>query len=725
MNWFYHLPLRRKLIASFLSVAALCVLVGTIGLRAVNLVATTGHEMSTNQIPSLLALDKVNVGLANIRRLELGMITAVIRKDDAGYAQRREELRTNAYKQVQQGIAEFTPLADPEERGMLEALVKDVATYTTFANAQTARLDAGNGDSALARTPDGKVLFDTGSESVARLIASQAKEAIRNEAVITADVRSAQRDLILVMLGAVVAAMGIGFFLSSYLVRVTSLIGERSATLQSLCIANLGKGLAALSRGDLDVKVEYGTKPMNLDYRDELGALARSVDGIVATSVTSIKAYELATSTLRDTIRESDLLIKAARSGQLETRADASRYLGGFHALVDGLNQTLESVAMPLQEAGVVLQRLADRDLSARMTSSYEGDYEKMKTAINTAASNLDELLSDVNAAASQVAAAGGQITSGSQSLAQSASEQAGSIEEVSSSLQEMAAMTKQNTDNTRVATTYVGEARARTAEGTVRMAELSEAINRIKASSDQTAKIVKTIDEIAFQTNLLALNAAVEAARAGDAGKGFAVVADEVRSLALRSAEASKQTAALIDESVVNANGGVALNLEVLKTLEAINAQVEKVSGVVAEIAAASEQQTQGVGQINGAVLQMNGVTQQVASSAEESASAAEELASQSNVLSDMVGRFTLTSTSSRRTAASKAKAPRSSAGGAAPKAGQGFASHPTNGNGTRKAGSNGHTNGNGHSNGNGHAARFSAEDLMPFDDDGLLSDF
>lgn len=720
MNWFYHMPLRRKLILSFLSVATLCVIVGSIGLRAIGVVADIGHDMSTNQIPMGLALDKVNVGLANMRRLELGMITAVMRKDTPTYVNRRENLRNVIYKQVQEGMANMAPIADTEERVALAELSKDIASYTAYTDGQITRLDAGEAEGALARDVEGKALYEAGNAKVARLLESQAKSAGLDEAAITADAASARRQLIVAMLAAVAAAMGIGFSLSGYLVRVTSLIAERSATLQSLCITNLGKGLTALSRGDLDVKVEYGTKPMNLDYRDELGALARSVDGIIATNVTSIKAYELAASTLRDTIRESELLIKAARTGQLETRADASRYLGGFHTLVDGLNQTLESVATPLQEAGVVLQRLADRDLSVRMTSSYEGDYERMKTAINTAASNLDELLSDVNAAASQVAAAGGQITSGSQSLAQAASEQAGSIEEVSSSLQEMAAMTKQNTDNTRIATTYVAEARARTAEGTARMADLSAAINRIKTSSDQTAKIVKTIDEIAFQTNLLALNAAVEAARAGDAGKGFAVVADEVRSLALRSAEASKQTAALIDESVLNANGGVALNLEVLKTLEAINSQVEKVSGVVGEIAAASEQQTQGVGQINGAVLQMNGVTQQVASSAEESASAAEELASQSNVLSDMVGRFTLTRTASRRASAKEPKAPAGNGTAASPQRSAGFAVH-TKGSGTHKA--NGNGNGSGHS--NAHAARFSAEALLPFDDDGLLSDF
>jgi methyl-accepting chemotaxis protein len=174
-------------------------------------------------------------------------------------------------------------------------------------------------------------------------------------------------------------------------------------------------------------------------------------------------------------------------------------------------------------------------------------------------------------------------------------------------------------------------------------MEELSRAIHLIKKSSDETAKIVGTIDEIAFQTNLLALNAAVEAARAGDAGKGFAVVAEEVRALAQRSAEAAKSTAAMIEEASGHADTGVELNQGVVTRLGEIAHAVERVNGVVAEIAAASEQQTQGVTEINDGIEQLNSVTQQTAANAEESASTAEELSSQSGLLEQMVASFVL----------------------------------------------------------------------------------
>ncbi|HUN54421.1 MAG TPA: methyl-accepting chemotaxis protein, partial [Smithella sp.] len=187
-------------------------------------------------------------------------------------------------------------------------------------------------------------------------------------------------------------------------------------------------------------------------------------------------------------------------------------------------------------------------------------------------------------------------------------------------------------------------QARESADKGVESMSRMSSAINRIKSSSDSTAKIVKTIDEIAFQTNLLALNAAVEAARAGDAGKGFAVVAEEVRNLAMRSAEAAKNTANLIEDAVKNSENGVAINAEVLKNFQDIVEKTNKVGQVVAEIAAASEQQDEGISQVNKAVEQLNLLTQQNAANAEESASAAEEMSSQSEEMRSMIAGFTLT---------------------------------------------------------------------------------
>jgi len=250
-----------------------------------------------------------------------------------------------------------------------------------------------------------------------------------------------------------------------------------------------------------------------------------------------------------------------------------------------------------------------------------------------------------------QVAAASTQVSSASQSLAEGATEQAAGLEETSSSLEEMASMTKQNADNAQQANALAAEARKSADTGAESMGRMNAAIHEIQKSSDETSKIIKVIDEIAFQTNLLALNAAVEAARAGEAGKGFAVVAEEVRNLAMRSAEAAKNTANMIEESVKNANNGVDIAEEVAKVLDEIVQSVGKTTDLVGEIAAASQEQAQGIDQVNTAIAQMDKVTQQNAANAEESASASEELSAQAESMNDIVSELVALSEGQGRT--------------------------------------------------------------------------
>jgi methyl-accepting chemotaxis protein len=298
----------------------------------------------------------------------------------------------------------------------------------------------------------------------------------------------------------------------------------------------------------------------------------------------------------------------------------------------------------PIDEAGEVLKCVADRDLSARMCKEHVGDYAKVKESLNTALVNLEETLSQSVTAAQRVNSSANQIRSASQSLSQSASEQAASLEEISGSVHEMSSMISQNASSSAEARSLAEAARASAEKGVHSMQKMSDSIARIKESSDSTARIVKTIDEIAFQTNLLALNAAVEAARAGDAGKGFAVVAEEVRNLAMRCAEAAKNTATLIEESVKNAEGGVQINREVIQNLDEIQSNVHQVADVINRIAAASEQQSQGATQITTAIEQMNVLTQQLASSAEESAASGEHLSNEARNMHEMIGQFRLT---------------------------------------------------------------------------------
>jgi len=269
----------------------------------------------------------------------------------------------------------------------------------------------------------------------------------------------------------------------------------------------------------------------------------------------------------------------------------------------------------------------------------------------------LTRIIAGLREGAEQVASASGQVSAASQSLAEGATEQAAGLEETSSSLEEMSSMTKQNADNAQQANTLAAEAKKAAGSGAESMSRMNSAIQDIQKSSDETAKIIKVIDEIAFQTNLLALNAAVEAARAGEAGKGFAVVAEEVRNLAMRSAEAAKNTASMIEESVKNSKNGVDIATEVSKVLEEIVQSVGKTTDLVSEIAAASQEQAQGIDQVNTAVAQMDKVTQQNAANAEESASASEELSAQAESMKEVVSQLvTLVGGATQKDAARRA---------------------------------------------------------------------
>ena len=254
---------------------------------------------------------------------------------------------------------------------------------------------------------------------------------------------------------------------------------------------------------------------------------------------------------------------------------------------------------------------------------------------------SLGRVTGQLATGAEEVASASRQLSSSSQSLAEGASEQAASLEETSSSLEEISSMTKQNADNANNADTLMAESKRMVDTGVHSMEEMVTAMDSIKESSGEISKIIKVIEEIAFQTNLLALNAAVEAARAGEHGKGFAVVAEEVRNLAQRSAAASKDTASLIENAVRKAEEGGEIVRKAAEALGAISESTNKVGNLVGEIAAASNEQSQGIEQVNNAVSQMDQITQQNAANAEESASASEQLNAQSENMDSVVGEL------------------------------------------------------------------------------------
>ena len=382
---------------------------------------------------------------------------------------------------------------------------------------------------------------------------------------------------------------------------------------------------------DIATNIGLGHTSVNIkiDSKDETGQLKSAMQNMI----TAIqKMYT-------DCVN----LSQAALDGKMQTRIDVKQHQNDYAKLIGGINSILEAVCHPMKETMVVMDRLANKDLTARITGKYPGDFEALMGNINLAAQNLEESLIHVDMAVEQISAASNQISSGSQILAEATSEQASSLEEISSSLEEINSLTGSNADSARMGLKLADQSVLAVDSGNLAMEKMNNAMESILKSSQETGKILKTIDEIAFQTNLLALNAAVEAAHAGDAGKGFAVVAEEVKNLALRSAEAAKNTSVLIEEATKNSETGSKIVEQVSISFIEMKEQFNKVKSIVNEISSSSDEQAHGVNQINTGVNEMNRVTQQNAANAEESASAAEELHGQAAELKNMVNKFTL----------------------------------------------------------------------------------
>jgi methyl-accepting chemotaxis protein len=320
---------------------------------------------------------------------------------------------------------------------------------------------------------------------------------------------------------------------------------------------------------------------------------------------------------------------------------------------------SLKRAATSLREVEQILRALKDQKIRASDAFSTSADASAFWTkniaigamllgvlaaillGIGTSISIVRPLIramEGLRSSSSQVNQVSDQVSAVSQTLADGASHQAASLQETFATLEQMSAMTRQTAENAKQADLLASEARTQAGEGRDSMSRMEKVINQIKTSSDETVKIIKTIDEIAFQTNLLALNAAVEAARAGDAGRGFAVVAEEVRNLAQRSAEAAKNTSALIADSREKAEQGVHMADEVSKVLAKVNDAVQKVGNLISEVKLATQEQAKGVDQVNTALAQMDRVTQSNAATAEQNAASSSELQTQAGQVNNIV---------------------------------------------------------------------------------------
>jgi methyl-accepting chemotaxis protein len=326
-------------------------------------------------------------------------------------------------------------------------------------------------------------------------------------------------------------------------------------------------------------------------------------------------------------VEDANQLSQAAMAGRLDTRADASAHQGDFRRIVAGINGTLDAIVAPVNEAMGVMAGLAQGDLSRTVRGDYQGQLLELKESINGTVGKLNQIIGDVRLSADALASASEEISATAQSMSQASTEQAASVEETSASVEQMSASIAQNTENAKVTDGMAGKAAREANEG-------GEAVGETLVAMKTIAEKIGIVDDIAYQTNLLALNAAIEAARAGEHGKGFAVVAAEVRKLAERSQVAAQEIGTVAKSSVALAERAGSL-------LDEMVPSISKTSDLVQEIAAASEEQSSGVTQINSAMLQLNQITQQNASASEELAATAEEMSGQAEQLQRLMGFF------------------------------------------------------------------------------------
>jgi methyl-accepting chemotaxis protein len=604
MQWFSNLKIAQKLILSFVLVAAIAGVIGYVGITKLRQVSKNDDILFRNDTVSIEYLSTIST---SFQRVRIGVYTIINADTKEEIASNKSSIETNQ-KTIAEYAGKLEKLIETDEmRKSFDEFNKGLDAYYVRLAEVIGIAERNEDELALTKLQDMRDIAGTANEVVAGLVELKNKEA-ENRSKTNMDIA-----------GGAVKAMGIALFIG---VALALLLGFTLARLIGNPLRNLTAIADKLAAGDVNVQVQATTK-------DEIGDLMMSFEKMIGS--------------IRGVVDETKMLVRESLEGRLEKRGNADQFQGGYHEIVKGINDTLDSIIAPIIESLKVIESMAEGDLSKQVTGNYKGDLSKMKDALNLTLESLNDILGQVNIAADQVVSGSQQVSDASQSLSQGATEQASSLEEITASMTEMTSQTKQNAENAQQANVLAASARDNATRGNEQMQGMLSAMSEINESSGQISKIIKVIDEIAFQTNLLALNAAVEAARAGVHGKGFAVVADEVRNLAQRSAKAAKETTELIETSIKKVDNGTGIANETAKALTEIVSGVTKVTDLVGEIASASNEQAQGISQVNQGLGQVDQVTQANTANAEESASAAEELSGQAVNLKHMIGRFTL----------------------------------------------------------------------------------
>ncbi len=693
MQWFNNLRLSGKLMASFAMVLVITCALGLLAIVRLSDVAATSESITTDYMPSLDRLGAINTLSSDIRIAQIRDVVA-----DA------DDVRASASADIEARLAERAQLvkeyeslpASDDESTLWKEAQANWNDYLAKSNRSRELAKNGLASSAVLdlTTGESKQKFDATGTKLDQVIELNRKFGREATANSLAKYKSGR----IIIIAMILVAVTLGLFIATYVARAISRpVSETINIFKRMSAGHLDNVIDTSRHDEVGellgslAQMQDQLRKLIAENQSQLSAINKSqaviefqLDGTI---ISANDNFQRASGYTQDelkgrhhsmmvdpTFRNSDeyrrlwdgLRNNQPSTGRFEHIAKGNRPLwldGSYNPIAgaDGkpykimkyvtdvtaqvvLTKAMEKAVAETQD---IVKVAVEGDLTARIPAGdKQGDLRKMAESINALLASMADVVAKVKGAAIEVNRGADEISSGNANLSQRTEQQSSSLEETASSMEEMTSTVKQNADNAGQANQLATAARDQAEKGGAIVGKAVKAMAEINDSSKRIADIIGVIDEIAFQTNLLALNAAVEAARAGEQGRGFAVVATEVRSLAGRSATAAKEIKDLIHDSVKKVEDGSVLVTQSGQTLDQIVSSVKKVSDIVAEIAAASREQSSGIEQVNRAVMQMDEMTQQNAALVEEATAASQSMADQARDLNQMMGRYRIDET-------------------------------------------------------------------------------
>jgi len=690
-----NLKLTTKMMLAFGVVLALMLVQGVtafIGLNSLN-GATT--EVTGNVLPSVKAAGDLQSLIGEYRTTSYRQH---VRASDAVKAEAKT-LAAQTEKKIDQSVKDYAKLiASADEKKAYDAFVKEwKAAQQSYADVQE-MLELGLPDDAvdtfIGATRDQHRKAGDALKTLINVVDQQAKTASADaDSTFTAS----STLMIIMLLTGIVGGLALAWFFARAIanavgeaVRVANDVsaGKLDGKIDTSRQDEVGQLLTAMQRmqgqvqsviaaqSEMATRHDEGQISYRMDdsqFPGEYGRMVRDTNALVASHLQAIgdalkimqrysvgdlsqdmpklpgekanltETMDATKANLSAINAEIKRLAMAAASGDFTQRGDVDKYQYDFRDMIDGLNQLMETTDENLGEVSELLQAIARGDLTARMEGDFHGVFATMRDDANATVAQLTDIVGRIQDASTSINTAAGEIASGNSDLSRRTEQQAANLEETAASMEELTSTVRQNAESARQANQLAIGAAGVASQGGEVVGKVVTTMRDIEHSSKKISDIISVIDGIAFQTNILALNAAVEAARAGEQGRGFAVVASEVRTLAQRSANAAKEIKGLIETSVDKVADGSKLVNQAGATMGEIVASVQRVTDIMAEISAASQEQSAGIEQVNQTITQMDETTQQNAALVEEASAAARSMEEQALVLSESVSVFKL----------------------------------------------------------------------------------